>query len=243
MKRPVRTLLRILFWTVAASILAVTILKWVPVRYTPLMLKRMLQGKGRPHQEWVRLEEVSPALIQACIAAEDNRFMDHHGFDRVELEMMWTAHRNDGKEIRGCSTISQQVAKNVFTLGTSTWARKAVEAYWTVLIEKIWGKRRIMEVYLNVAETGPGLYGVQAAARHYYGLDAKDIDRKQACAIAARLPTPLEQTNDDTASHRRIRQRQIHALIPTLVYPEWALANPSAPASVLSLKFSSQPFD
>ncbi len=243
MKRPVRTILRILFWTVAASILAVTILRWVPIRYTPLMLKQALQGKGRPHQEWVSLEEVSPALIQACIAAEDNRFMDHHGFDRVELELMWTAHKEDGKEIRGCSTISQQVAKNVFTLGTPTWARKAAEAYWTVLIEKIWGKRRIMEVYLNVAETGPGLYGVQAAARHYYGLNAKDIDRKQACAIAARLPAPQEPMHDNTAAFRRLRQRQIHALIPKLDYPEWALVKSPSLSSVLSHKFRSQSFD
>ena len=222
MRRIIRTILRILFWTVAASLLAVTILKWVPVRYTPLMLKRTIQGEGRPQQEWVPLEEVSPALIQAFIAAEDNRFMEHDGFDRVELERMWTAHKEDGKKIRGCSTISQQVAKNVFTLGTRTWARKAAEAWWTVLIEKIWGKRRIMEVYMNVAETGPGLIGVQAAARHYYGKDAKEIDRKQACAIAACLPAPLERTPDNTAGFLGRRQRQIYSLIPKLTYPEWA---------------------
>ena len=92
-----RTLLKILLWAVVASLLAVTVLRWVPVKYTPLMLKRSLQGKGRPKRAWVPLKEVSPNLIQAVIAAEDNRFMEHHGFDRVELERMWAAHREEGK--------------------------------------------------------------------------------------------------------------------------------------------------
>ena len=217
-----RTFFKVLLWAVVASLLAVTVLRWVPVKYTPLMLKRSLQGNGRPERAWVPLREVSPNLIQAVIAAEDNRFMEHHGFDRVELERMWNAHRKDGKKIRGCSTISQQVAKNVFTFGTHTWARKALEAYWTVLIERIWGKRRIMEVYLNVAETGTGLYGMEAAAQHYFGRKAKDVDRKQACAIAACLPAPLERTPDNTAGFLGKRQRQIYNLIPKLDYPEWA---------------------
>ena len=120
-------------------------------------------------------------------------------------------------------TISQQVAKNVFTFGSRTWARKALESYWTVLIEKIWGKRRIMEVYLNVAETGPGLYGMEAAARHYYGIPAREVDRKQACTLAACLPDPRGRSPLNPSGFVRKRQAQVYALMPKLTYPEWAL--------------------
>lgn len=219
-----RLFVKIPFWTVVASLLLVTAFRWIPVRFTPLMLKRAVQNKEiHARQNWVKLEQVSPTLIQAVIAAEDNRFCEHRGFDLTEMEKMMDAHKQKGKKIRGCSTISQQTAKNVFTFGTRTWARKALESYWTFLIEKIWGKRRIMEVYLNVAETGPGLYGMEAAALHYYGVHAKDLDKKQACAIAACLPAPLQRAPDSPTNFLLKRQRQIAALIPTLSYPEWAL--------------------
>lgn len=187
------------------------------------MLKRSIQHKeARILRKWVPLEAVSPALIQAVIASEDNRFAEHHGFDRKELEKMWAAHKEQGKKIRGCSTISQQVAKNVFTFGSNTWVRKAIEAYWTVLIETIWGKRRIMEVYLNIAETGPDLFGVEMAAQHYYGKKARDIDRKQACSIATSLPSPIDRGPDRNTGFLRKRRAQIYALIPKLNYPDWA---------------------
>ena len=219
-----RLFVKIPCWTVVISLLLVTALRWIPVRFTPLMLVRTVQDRSIPtRQHWVKLEEVSPALIQAVIASEDNRFADHHGFDRKELEKMWAEHKEKGKKIRGCSTISQQVAKNVFTFGSRTWARKALESYWTVLIEKIWGKRRIMEVYLNVAETGPGLYGMEAAARRYYGIPARDVDRKQACTLAACLPAPLERNPLNPTGFVRKRQAQVYALMPKLTYPEWAL--------------------
>lgn len=218
-----RLFVRFPFWLVVASILLVTAFRWVPVRFTPLMLKRAVQNRAVPtRQNWVKLEQVSPDLIQAVIAGEDNRFGEHKGFDWKEMEKMLSEHKEKGREIRGCSTISQQTAKNVFTFGSRTWARKAVEAYWTFLIEKIWGKRRIMEVYLNVAETGPGLYGMEAAARYYYGVHADHLDRKQACALAACLPAPLERTPERPTPFLRKRQAQIYSLIPTLTYPEWA---------------------
>ena len=218
-----RLFVKIPFWTVVASLLLVTAFRWIPIRFTPLMLKRAVQNKEiHARQNWVKLEQVSPALIQAVIAAEDNRFCEHRGFDWTEMGKMMDDHKEKGKKIRGCSTISQQTAKNVFTFGSRTWARKALESYWTVLIEKIWGKRRIMEVYLNVAETGPGLYGMEAAALHYYGVHAKDLDKKQACAIAACLPAPLQRAPDSPTNFLLKRQRQIAALIPTLSYPEWA---------------------
>ena len=223
-RRIFRIILKTLLGAVIASILLVTALKWVPIRYTPLMLKRSLQDKEvRVTRKWVPLEDVAPVLVQAVIASEDNRFCEHKGFDWKELRKMWSEHKDKGRKIRGCSTISQQVAKNVFTFGTRTWVRKGSEVWWTFLIERIWGKRRIMEVYLNVAETGPGLFGMEAAAEHYYGRKAKDIDRKQACSIAACLPAPLERAPNRQTPTLRKRREQIHSLIPKLTYPEWAL--------------------
>ena len=145
------------------SLLWVTVLKVVPVYWTPLMTKRAMQYKPEEKiktvRTWVPLERISPEMIKAVIASEDNRFAQHNGFDTTEIRKMFHQHAKHGKALRGCSTISQQTAKNVFTTCADTGWRKIVEAYYTFLIEKIWGKRRIMEVYLNVAEPGKGLYG------------------------------------------------------------------------------------
>lgn len=198
---------------VALSVALVVLLRWVPVRYTPVMLKRQIQSgsirDGRPCQEWVPLEEVSPSLVGAVLASEDQRFMHHHGFDFQELKMMAGAHRKEGTPVRGCSTISQQTAKNVFTFGTPTVLRKVSEAWWTVLIETFWGKRRIMEVYLNVAETGPGLFGVQAASLHYFGVPAGRLDFKRSAAIALSLPDPLNLRPDCPGIRVRARMKAI----------------------------------
>ena len=185
-------------WFILASLAVVTLLRWVPVRYTPVMLKRAFQFREdasyHTEQEWVSLEDISPELIKAVILSEDQKFYFHHGFDWAELHSMWKFHRKEGTRIRGCSTISQQTAKNVFTSGSPTVARKALEAWWTVLIEVIWGKNRILEVYLNVAETGRGLFGMETAAREYYGVRASELDAKQAVSIAVCLPEPLKAT-------------------------------------------------
>jgi len=216
---------RIPFWFVACSLLLVTLTKWVPVRVTPLMVKRSVQFAGddsfHSRQRWKSLEEISPEMVKAVIASEDNRFADHRGFDWVEMEKMWKEHRETGKKLRGCSTISQQTAKNVFTWGTSTWVRKAFEGYWTFLIEWIWGKERIMEVYLNVAETGKGLYGVEAAAQQYFGCRASELNRYQSVSIAVCLPNPLKFDPAAPTPYMRRRQDQIRTLIPKVAYPEW----------------------
>ena len=145
---------RIPILMITASILLVTLLRWVPVRYTPLMLKRAFQFRSddsyHREQRWVSLEDMPPELIKAVVLCEDQKFYTHHGFDWDELRSVWRQHREEGAPLRGCSTISQQTAKNVFTFGTRTWIRKGMEAWWTVLIELILGKDRIMEVYLNV---------------------------------------------------------------------------------------------
>lgn len=183
---------------VVASILLVTLLKWVPVTVTPLMLRRGIESIGQPHHQfqrkWVPLEDISGNMIRAVIAAEDQKFLCHHGFDFEELARMRHEHLFDGSPIRGCSTISQQTAKNCFTFCTHTWFRKGVEAYYTVLIEWIWGKDRIMEVYLNVAEFGLQVYGVDAAAQRYYSIHAADLTQADASSLACCLPNPLHRS-------------------------------------------------
>lgn len=191
-------LVRVPLCLLAGSILLVLLFRWVPVTYTPLMLKRSIQNAGvkdyRNEREWVGIEDISPNLIRAVIASEDSRFMQHKGFDFEELDKMLEAHRKRGVKIRGCSTISQQTAKNCFTFGSHSWLRKGVEAYYTVLIEFFWSKERIMEVYLNVAETGKGLFGVEAASMKYFGRHASSVTLRQAAEIACVLPDPLHRT-------------------------------------------------
>jgi monofunctional biosynthetic peptidoglycan transglycosylase len=172
--------------------------KWIPVKWTPLMLRRSLEYAHEKdfsnNQTWVDLEHINPFLVEAVLLSEDQRFFSHNGFDLTELKKMKEEHDHYGKEIRGCSTISQQVAKNCFTFGTGTLLRKALEAYYTVLIEFIWGKERILEVYLNVAETGKGLYGMEAACQVYFKCFADDVDIEDAVALVCTLPRPLTRT-------------------------------------------------
>lgn len=184
------------FGVVLGSVILVLLLRWVPVRYSTLMLKRAFQFRGmesyHTEQEWVSLEDVSPELIEAVLAAEDSRFYHHHGFDWVEIQEAWKSYRSDDAPLRGCSTITQQTAKNLFTFGTHTWARKAAEAWWTVLTETIWSKERVLEAYLNVAEFGPGIFGAEAASHIYFQKSASELSRKEAVTLAACLPSPLK---------------------------------------------------
>ena len=218
--------LRVPLWLVAASVLVVLLFKWVPVRYTPLMLKRSFQFREakeyRTQKHWVPLKQISPHLIQAVVSCEDRSFFLHHGFDWPEIRKMVKAHRTEGKPLRGCSTISQQTAKNVFTLGSRTWARKAMEGYWTFLIERLWGKRRIMEVYLNVVETGKGLFGAEAATRYYYGKSARKLNRDQAVNLALCLPSPLERSPLQLGAKEQKRRVGIITGIGVIEYPYWA---------------------
>lgn len=222
---------RIPFWFVAGSVALVALLRYVPVRYTPLMAVRAVQHRNeegfRTIRHWRSLSEISPEMVKAVIASEDNRFDNHRGFDWNEIGAMWSEHFQKGKKLRGCSTISQQTAKNVFTWGTPTLLRKGFEAWWTFLIERIWGKERIMEVYLNVAETGLGLYGAEAAATAYYGIPASRLKRSQAAGIAACLPSPLKMSPDHPTEYTRKRVSKIVSLIPKIAYPDW-VDNPSS---------------
>ena len=200
---------------VVTSVLLVTLLKWVPVTITPLMVKRSIESIGKPHhpfqRKWVPLESISDNMIRAVIAAEDQKFLCHDGFDFEELGRMKQEHISDGSPLRGCSTISQQTAKNCFTFCTGSWLRKGVEAYYTVLIEWIWGKDRIMEVYLNVAEFGRQIYGIEAAAQHYYSIRAEDLTLADATSLACCLPNPLHRDPDWVNRHLASRRSEIAA--------------------------------
>lgn len=200
---------------VLASILLVILLKWVPVTSTPLMLTRSLHSFGKDGVsvkfKWTPIDDISDEMICAVIAAEDQRFYQHNGFDFQEIAKMKHTHLFDGSPIRGCSTISQQTAKNCFTWCTKTWLRKGIEAYFTVLIERIWGKKRILEVYLNVAEMGPGIYGAEAAARRYFHIHASDLTKVDAASLACCLPNPLHRDPDWAKGHMAKRLAQIAA--------------------------------
>ena len=175
---------------VAGPIVAVLIFRFVPPPVTPLMVIRAIEGKGLDHR-WRGIDDVAPALPRALIAAEDARFCEHHGFDFNALQKAY-ANNEAGKKIRGGSTISQQTAKNVFLWPGRSYVRKGLEAWFTVLIEVGWGKKRIMEVYLNSIEFGPGIYGAETAAQRYFGVGADKLTQAQASRLAAILPSPLK---------------------------------------------------
>lgn len=210
---------------VALTLLWVVALKFLPVYYTPLMMKRSREfrddEKFRTEKKWVPLEKISPNVMKAAIASEDNRFATHNGFDTTEIRKMYHEHRHKGKKIRGCSTISQQTAKNVFTFCGDSWWRKGWEAYYTFLIEKIWGKRRIMEVYLNVAEMGKGIYGIEAAAKAYYGTSAAKLNMSQSARIVACFPNPIKRRPTRNTDYLAQREKQIRSVAGKLAYPDW----------------------
>ena len=168
--------LAIFFFTLSVS--SVLIARVIPVTVTPLKVLRLVENfpdKGLSVQSnWVPLHRINLSMVRAVIATEDNNFLTHRGFDWDAINKALDENREGGR-IRGGSTISQQTAKNVFCLPSRTWTRKAVEAYYTFLIETFWDKRRIMEVYLNVIETGENMYGVEAPARQVYGKTAEHL--------------------------------------------------------------------
>lgn len=168
----------------------VLVYRYVPPPITVLMVERLVQGHGMDYR-WRAISRISPALQQAVVASEDQRFCEHHGFDFTAMERAMRANERRPNKLRGGSTISQQTAKNVFLWPGRSYVRKVVEAWYTVLIEAIWGKRRIMEMYLNVVEFGPGVYGAQAASERFFHEDASQITPAQAARLAAVLPKPL----------------------------------------------------
>lgn len=208
-KKIFRFLWKAMLWFFGVSIFMVILYKFVPVPFTPLMGIRAIEQKMEGKEmicshDWVPIEEISINLQKAVIASEDGNFLTHNGFDFKAIEKAMEANKK-GKKLRGGSTISQQTAKNVFLWSGRSYLRKGLEAYFTVLIELIWGKERIMEVYLNSIEMGNGVYGAQEASRVWYRKDAKNLTPREAAGIAAILPNPrkFKASNSSNYINRR----------------------------------------
>lgn len=224
-----KKILRIIFifiplFLIAFSLLWVLALKWAPVKYTPLMAIRSFEYRSDPkfktHKTWTGIDYISDNMIRAVMASEDEKFLDHDGFDWTQIGISIDQSKK-GKKLRGASTISQQTAKNVFLFPSRSWIRKGLETYYTFLIEKIWGKRRIMEVYLNVVEMGPGIYGAEAASSIYFRKPASRLTVTQAARIAAVLPSPLKRSVSNPSPYVLKRTAEISILINKLNYAEW----------------------
>lgn len=202
-----------LFYVWLSTIFAIVLLKFVPVYFTPTMASRKIEAikEGKPseiHSQWSPYSQISKNYPLAILASEDQLFPEHHGFD---FKAMWGAFQSNmkGKKIKGASTISQQVAKNVFLWQDRSYLRKGLEVYFTLMIELVWGKKRIMEVYLNVAETGKMTFGVEQASRRYYHHSAEEASTTEAARLAACLPNPIRFSIENPSNYINRRTSQI----------------------------------
>ncbi len=213
MRRIFRFLFKAMLWFFGISIFLVILFKWVPVPFTPLMAIRAIEHKmdGKEmvcSHDWVPIEDISKNMQRAVIASEDGNFLKHNGFDFNAIQKAMK-NNEKGKKLKGGSTISQQTAKNVFLWQGRSYFRKGLEAYFTVLIELIWGKERIMEVYLNSIEMGDGVYGIQAASKYWYRKDADNLSKREAAGIAAILPSPRRFTATNSSNFIERRKGRI----------------------------------
>lgn len=191
-----------------AQLLYIVALKWVNPPITITQLVSLIQEHGI-EKEYVPLSEMSVNAGLAVIASEDQLFPDHNGFDWKSIQKALDYNQKKPGRVRGGSTISQQTAKNVFLWQGRSWIRKGLETYFTFMIEKIWGKKRILEVYLNVAETGKGIFGMEKAAQTYFGKSAKELSQSQAAAIAAALPNPKKYSVKPMSPYVSARSKKI----------------------------------
>lgn len=209
MKRIFKFLLKLVMWFFIITIFLVVVFKWVPVPFTPLMAIRYFEN---PEEEilhdWVPMEEISNNLKVAVIASEDQNFPIHNGFDMKAIEKAIEDNKK-GKRVRGASTISQQTAKNLFLWPDRSWVRKGLEVYFTFLIETLWSKERILEVYLNSIEMGQGVYGAEAAAQFWFKKSASNLSPYEAAAIAAVLPSPRKYRANPASSFIQGRKNWI----------------------------------
>ncbi len=211
----------ILLFLFCSSLLAVVVYKYVPVYYTPLMFIRLYEqvrdgDEKKIDHTWVPLSQIAQPLVQAVVASEDNLFLEHDGFDMVQIQKAME-EAEKGIRVRGGSTISQQTAKNVFLWPGKNYIRKGLEAYFTLLIEWIWGKERIMEVYLNSIEMGKGIYGAEAVSRAHFKKHAFLLTRQEAALIAATLPNPIRFNSAHPSPYILKRQGQILSLMGKLL--------------------------
>lgn len=185
---------KVILYFFGISIGLVILFKFIPVPFTPLMFIRTFEQIGSNDKvvwkrDWVSIDEMGTSIQKAVIASEDGKFTTHNGFDVKAIEKAYKNNQK-GRKVKGGSTISQQTAKNVFLWPGRSYLRKGLEAYFTVLIEVVWGKERIMEVYLNSIEMGNGIYGIEAASQYWFNKSAKNLTKAEAAAIAAILPNP-----------------------------------------------------
>ncbi|TRX02630.1 monofunctional biosynthetic peptidoglycan transglycosylase [Candidatus Methylobacter oryzae] len=191
-----KTALYLLFAFLASSIGLCVLLRWIPAPTSAFMVYRHVEdliddGVFKPiYYAWIGTKKISPYASSAVIAAEDQRFFEHSGFDLDSIQSSIDVYM-DGGRLRGASTISQQVAKNLFLTPSKSFVRKGLEVWFTLLIETLWSKERILTVYLNIAEFGDHLFGIEAASQHYFGVHANQISRSQAALLAATLPNPI----------------------------------------------------
>jgi monofunctional glycosyltransferase len=197
----------------ASTILSVIIYRFVPVPYTPLMLQRTLESKfnGKKitiNHDWVSYNKISPNMVLAAVAAEDNNFAYHEGIDQEAIKKAYQYNKH-GRKIHGASTITQQTCKNVYLWLGRSYIRKGLELYFTVMVEKIWSKKRIMEVYLNSIEMGNGIFGIEAASRTYFNKPASKLTRSEAALIAAAFPNPRKRNPAVPSMYLLHRQQEI----------------------------------
>lgn len=208
-KKILKFILKIIAYLFVFSILITLLYKWVPVPFTPLMAIRYFENPEEEIQhDWVPMEDISRHMQLAVITSEDQNFVNHNGFDFEAIEKAIEDNKK-GKRVRGASTISQQTAKNTFLWPARNYFRKGLEAYFTFLIENMWSKERILEVYLNSVEMGKGVYGVQAAAQFWFHKDAKNLNAQEAAAIAAVLPNPREYRANPASNYIQGRKNWI----------------------------------
>jgi monofunctional glycosyltransferase len=212
MKKLFRILKYILVFYFASTILTVLLYRYINPPLTPLMLIRTAQQiiNGNPvrlKKHWEPIEDISHNLIQSAVAAEDQLFLEHYGFDLDAIEKAYN-HNLKGKKIKGASTISQQTAKNVFLVPSRSWVRKGFEVYFTALIELLWNKKRIMEVYLNVIEMGDGIYGAEMASETYFHIHASKLSPSEAALITACWTNPLK-FNPSKPSYYLLKRQEL----------------------------------
>lgn len=238
-----RKLWRVVWVTVVGlwllSVLQVLLGKVLNPPLTPLMATRFVQQvveKDRPvrfKRDYVGIDDISPNLVTAVVYSEDGLFMYHHGFDVKQLKMAYRENKQ-GRRVRGGSTISMQTAKNAFLPHRRSMVRKALEAYYTILIEKVWGKKRIMEVYLNIIEFGDGIYGAEAASQYYFGHSAKELTKREAAQLAVTLPSPIKH---NPAHQGPFFKKQTQVVMGRM---GWGRVNLDTPKENLNKKYQNQ---
>jgi len=228
MKRVRLILITSMLYFLVYSIQLVFVHKFINPIVTPLMIIRVCEGvvngnqSASIHKKWKSIDEISPNMIVAVMAAEDQNFLTHHGFqwEAIQKAMDYN-NKHKGKRMKGGSTISQQTAKNVFLIPSRTWIRKGFETYFTFLIEMIWSKERIMEVYLNIIEVGNGYYGVEAASNKYFNTTSKKLTKTQAASITAILPSPLRWSPVKPSTYLQKRIITIQNSMSQVEKPTW----------------------